>query len=1094
MGQYTGAVLTIVGYAVGTYFGYPQLGAIVGAAVGYMVQPDLPTQRGPRLDDRRVQVSTYGVTAPLAYGAVRLAGNVIWSRDLEEIETETEVGGKGGPSQTQVAYTYFGTFAVLLCKNRVRGIRRIWADAVLIYDGTAFGAPPPNFGITFYSGTEDQLPDPTMEAALGVGNVPAYRGFSYIVFNRMPLETFGNRLPSMSVEVVGDGEWGSTKTNIGTAATAMYANAVQRLDGRVVAVSEPVEGTTRLSIIDPATGAVLRTEDHAVDLDWSQVFLYPSSMLYVPPTNEVWIAQGDEAFERYSAETLARLGTVALNHNWNSVVGAYEPSQRRVVVHRASSQVGSTTVAVVELGGTEIFTSIYDPGSDSYSVSYGTEGLFYGGQIVTGGNSVFVVCNGLHEFGVFSVGVNANITPLLATQSTPGSGNAGAWDMLHQRYVIAGKSGTTGAVWTVTDTNPPVITMHTVTGMFATASPEQVQYIAGLDVIVVYTSIVGIVIMTVIDGSTFEVLHENDSLGTSGITRAFPSPDDPGRVFVQGNYQPYNVQVFGTTVGAVVQDLCEQSGLVPADFDVSALVQPLRGYLVSQLAPARGAIDQLANAFLFEGIEQDDVLLFRRRGGAMVATLALSDCGAGTDNAAEHPIRKTRAQEADLPAKLYVTSPDPYTDHQPGTQYSERQASHAGEDDQLQLAVVMTPTESRRLADALLFDLWASRNRRTWSTTRKFARLVPSDPIMLDGERVRILSRSDDGPVIRWEGVTDDADVVVQLSSGVQGAFPTQTVVVNVPTTMMLLDIALLRDADDEPGAYVAAFGVPPNWRGAVIYTSTDDGVTWTRVLTVPRPGSAVGVATNALGAWTGGNAFDESNSLNVSLYNGAAESTTRLGVLNGGNALAISGPQGWEVLQYRDAVLEDDGTYTLTGLLRGRRGTDYAMAGHAQGDAVVLLSASMIRNLAIDSAVIGVERPYRAVSVGDTITNTSEHDETITAERLRPWSPVQLGGGRDAGGDVLLQWRRRTRVGGEWRDSVDASLGEETEAYEVDIFTSSARTVVTRTITGLTTPSTTYTVAQQTTDFGVPQGTVYWAAYQMSATVGRGHGADGTT
>ena len=1071
MGQYTGAVLTIVGYAVGTYFGYPQLGAIVGAAVGYMVQPDLPTQRGPRLDDRRVQVSTYGVTAPLAYGAVRLAGNVIWSRDLEEIETETEVGGKGGPSQSQVAYTYFGTFAVLLCKNRVRGIRRIWADAVLIFDSTIDNAAAMNVAFAWYPGTEDQLPDPTIEASLGVGNVPAYRGFAYIVFNRLPLEKFGNRLPSISVELLADGEWQVTEEEIGTAATTLYLNAVQRLDGMVVAVSEPVNGTTRLSLIDPATGEVTLSAEHAIDLDASGTLLYWGRMLYVPPVNEVWVYQGI-GFEKYSAATLAHVGSVNLSYEgWNSAVAAYEPTKRIVVAMRGSSQVGSSTILPITVGG---------------RVGASASGMFFVGDVVTGGSSVLLGINGLHQFGVFEL---ENLT-LVQEQTTTSSGNIGIWDAVHRRYVVASAQG----LWTISDANPPVIELHVVAGMFPSSSPEGMQFISALNAYVVYSSIVGIIVATVIDADTFELIVQDDEASRNGISGAFMSPDRPGTAFILGNYQPYNLTLFGTTVGDVVKDLCEQSGLVSADFDVSALVQPLRGYLVSQLAPARGAIDQLANAFLFEGIEQDDVLLFRRRGGATVATLALSDCGAGVDNAAEHPVRKARAQEADLPAKLYVTSPDPYTDHQPGTQYSERQASHAGEDDHLQLAVVMTPTESRRLADALLFDLWASRNRRTWSTTRKFARLVPSDPIMLDGERVRILNRSDDGSVIRWEGVTDDADVVVQLSSGVQGTFPGQTVVVNVPTTMLLLDIPLLRDADDEPGAYVAAFGVPPHWRGSVLYTSADDGVTWARMLTVPKPGSAVGAATNILGAWTGGNVFDESNSLNVSLYNGAAESTTRLGMLNGANALAISGPQGWEVLQYRDAVLEDDGTYTLTGLLRGRRGTEYAMAGHAQGDDVVLLSASTIRNLAIDSAVIGIERPYRAVSVGDTITSTSEQDETITAERLRPWSPVQLGGGRNGDGDVLLQWRRRTRVGGEWRDSVDASLGEETEAYEVDIFTSSARTVVVRTITGLTAPSTTYTAVQQTADFGAPQATVYWAAYQMSATVGRGHGANGTT
>jgi hypothetical protein len=52
--------------------------------------------------------------------------------------------------------------------------------------------------------------------------------------------------------------------------------------------------------------------------------------------------------------------------------------------------------------------------------------------------------------------------------------------------------------------------------------------------------------------------------------------------------------------------------------------------------------------------------------------------------------------------------------------------------------------------------------------------------------------------------------------------------------------------------------------------------------------------------------------------------------------------------------------------------------------------------------------------------------------------------------------------------------------------------TTVVRTITGLSTPTATYTSAQQTTDFGSPQAEVFVRVYQVSATVGRGHYLEG--
>ena len=119
-----------------------------------------------------------------------------------------EVGGKGGPSQTSVVYSYYGTFAVLLGEGEIRGIRRIWAGPVLIHDATGAADNPAaaRVDFTFYPGSETQLPDPTLEAALGVGNTPAFRGWSYVVFNRLPLERFGNVLPSLTFESIGEGE------------------------------------------------------------------------------------------------------------------------------------------------------------------------------------------------------------------------------------------------------------------------------------------------------------------------------------------------------------------------------------------------------------------------------------------------------------------------------------------------------------------------------------------------------------------------------------------------------------------------------------------------------------------------------------------------------------------------------------------------------------------------------------------------------------------------------------------------------------------------------------------------------------------------
>jgi len=121
---------------------------------------------------------------------------VIWATNLDEVvSTDTQGGGKGfatGPTATTTTYSYFANFAVGLCEGPIGAVMRVWAD----------GSPLDLTGLTvrIYKGDEAQTPDPLIAAKDGVA--PAYRGLAYVVFERLPLENFGSRIPQLSFEVV----------------------------------------------------------------------------------------------------------------------------------------------------------------------------------------------------------------------------------------------------------------------------------------------------------------------------------------------------------------------------------------------------------------------------------------------------------------------------------------------------------------------------------------------------------------------------------------------------------------------------------------------------------------------------------------------------------------------------------------------------------------------------------------------------------------------------------------------------------------------------------------------------------------------------
>ncbi len=191
-------LLQAAGAAIGGLFGPvgAAIGTAAGAIAGYAIDKALisGTQRieGPRLSGAQPFVAEEGAPIPRLYGTARLGGIMIWATRFEEDKTTRRQGGKGGPKVTE--YTYFGNVAFALCEGEIAGVRRVWAD------GREFDLT--NVEMRVHNGGINQPPDPLIEARQGAGNTPAYRGLAYVVFERLPLGDYGNRIPQVQFEVL----------------------------------------------------------------------------------------------------------------------------------------------------------------------------------------------------------------------------------------------------------------------------------------------------------------------------------------------------------------------------------------------------------------------------------------------------------------------------------------------------------------------------------------------------------------------------------------------------------------------------------------------------------------------------------------------------------------------------------------------------------------------------------------------------------------------------------------------------------------------------------------------------------------------------
>jgi len=189
---------TIVLTAVGTAIGGP-IGGAIGAMLGQQIDSVIfkgPAREGSRLKELAVQTSSYGTQVPALFGAMRVAGTVIWSTDLIEDRVKSG-GGKGRPAT--VNYTYRVSLAIALSSRPISRIGRIWADGNLIR-GSA-GDLKIQAQFRFHAGHANQAPDALIASAEAAGQCPAYRGLAYAVFEDLQLADFGNRIPSLTFEV-----------------------------------------------------------------------------------------------------------------------------------------------------------------------------------------------------------------------------------------------------------------------------------------------------------------------------------------------------------------------------------------------------------------------------------------------------------------------------------------------------------------------------------------------------------------------------------------------------------------------------------------------------------------------------------------------------------------------------------------------------------------------------------------------------------------------------------------------------------------------------------------------------------------------------
>ncbi|MEJ2227036.1 MAG: glycoside hydrolase/phage tail family protein [Alphaproteobacteria bacterium] len=536
-------------------------------------------------------------------------------------------------------------------------------------------------------------------------------------------------------------------------------------------------------------------------------------------------------------------------------------------------------------------------------------------------------------------------------------------------------------------------------------------------------------------------------------------------------------------VSLTVAKILDDAGF--SDYDVSQLSGSMAGYVIDGISSARDALQPLETAFFFDSYEAQGEVRFAHRGRAgSAASLTPDDLVESSADAALYELR--RGQETDLPRAAKVTYIDSDRDYAQKVAEGRRIAGASGRVSQARLPIVTSYDLARTMAETMVQEAWAARERVTFALPPSQLALDASDMVTFTaGGRswpLRLTSATLGADGIAAEALSIERALYEPFAAPVRMQTAVEPVIYGA-ADVAFMDLPLIRGDEVAYVGNVAAIASP--WPGGVaVYRSpTTSGYELKALVDTPAV-----MGTTQTDFYSGPTSrWDNGNTLRVTLAGGELTSADEVLVLGGSNLAAVQNASGdWEVIQFTTATLVGTLTYDLTGLLRGQYGTEAAMADPvAAGARFVLLDTSITQvDMTADDVGLAFNWKYgpSPYDIGNS-AYASKLAYSFDGVGLRPLSPCHVRGVFNGGGDLFIAWLRRTRQGGDGWAQTEVPLGEDSEAYEVDIMNGAS---VMRTIAS-STPAITYTAAQQTSDFGAPQSSYTVRVYQISASYGRG-------
>jgi len=362
---------------------------------------------------------------------------------------------------------------------------------------------------------------------------------------------------------------------------------------------------------------------------------------------------------------------------------------------------------------------------------------------------------------------------------------------------------------------------------------------------------------------------------------------------------------------------------------------PIGGYAATGNSIS-DAVDPLVQGFAVDLVDDGSRLISPAANPVLV--IADEDLGSGIDGKAEARIAREQTPSRMLPASAQLVYYDPDRDYQTGQSRSDV-VDRSSTEEKIELPAVLTATAARSLAEQIMARRWAQRDKLVLRLPPKFMTMglgamieVPGSAMLWQAGRLTMegmVSIVEFRPV--WQ-----PQVAIGAEAG--RALPANDAIISDVAVALVELPGLMTGSSVNPTVYVAATAAAPAWKRLPVEVSFGGFLAGSR--TACRK-SVMGYAATVLGE---GNVdtLDLTNSVEVELVDADQWlASCDNDALAAGANLALIGD---EFIQFASAEPTGPAKFRLTGLVRGRYASAWAISTHATGELFLLIDPASLQ------------------------------------------------------------------------------------------------------------------------------------------------------